>query len=103
MWGENIGKYIFFFLLAKLKPYDYVGPKGTVELLQLTVCTRERKASISGAERKERNIMHVFCDHSTNIETRPSNVHIHSTEITYVVHRHIDCMVRLAKKLIQYG
>jgi hypothetical protein len=30
-----------------------------------------------------------------NIETRLSNVHIHSIEITYVVRRHIVCTVRL--------
>jgi hypothetical protein len=31
-----------------------------VELLKLTDCTKERKASINGGERKEWNIMNVF-------------------------------------------
>jgi hypothetical protein len=45
---------------VKLKSYDHVSPKGTVELLPLTDFTKERKGSINGGERKERNVMNVF-------------------------------------------
>jgi hypothetical protein len=79
----------YFFLFVKLKPYDHVGPKGTVELTINALHKREKS-------KHKRNIL---CMSSAaiqrNIEIRPSNVHIHSIEITYVVRRHMDCTVRL--------
>ena len=39
--------------------------------------------------------MHASATIQRNIETRPSNVHIHSTKITYVVYRHIARPIRL--------
>ena len=58
----------------------------------LTSYTKERKASISGAHGENRE-NRMLCMSSTaiqcNIKTRSSNLHIHSTKITYIVHRHV--------------
>ena len=69
----------------------------------LTSYTKERKASISGADRANR----MLCMSSTaiqcNIETRPSNLHIHSTKIKYIVHRYVALYNKaVASELLQY-
>jgi hypothetical protein len=55
---------LFFLLLAKLKPYDHVGPKGTVEHTINRLHKREKSKHKQSRE-KIRNNMHVLCGHST--------------------------------------
>ena len=69
----------------------------------LTSYTKERKASISGADRENRTLCMSSTAIQCNIKTRPSNLHIHSTKITYIVHRHVALYNKtVASELLQY-
>ena len=84
----------FFKICIILNPMTMSVPKGQFSF-PLTSCTKERKASISGADRDNRMLCMSSMAIQCNIETRPSNLHIHSTKITYIVHRHVACTIRL--------
>ena len=42
---------LVFLLFVKLKSYSFVDSKGTMEVIQLTFCTKERRANLIGAEK----------------------------------------------------
>ena len=69
----------------------------------LTSYTKERKASISGADRENRMLCMSSAAIQCNIKTRSSNLHIHSTKITYIVHRHVAFYNKtVSSELLQY-
>ncbi len=61
------------YLFETLKPSDHAGPKGTVELTINTVHKREKSK-----HKRSRRMCISSAAIQRNIETRPSNVHIHS-------------------------
>ena len=99
--------FIFFLIICMINPMTMSVLKGRFSF-PLTSYAEERKSKHKRSRQREQNRENrMLCKSSTaiqcNIKTRPSNLHTHSTKITYIVHRHVALYNKtVASELLQY-